>query len=156
MLLAAEATCALVNRVPVVWTVPHHNSHPLSSRCLLGLRLPPGPPNASALTLLAVVSEALCFLDALAPCVSVPALYFCRLCSVPGPFSFAVPRGLALHRFVWRLAAGWHIVPRVLIRCQLLSIFTSPPRLTLSACVTACLHPPSAERTYKKIIQLLS
>lgn len=74
---------------------------------------------------------------------------FWWLCSVPGPFSLAVPQGSALHRFVWRLAAGCHIVPRVLIRCQLLSIFTSPPCLTLSACVTACLHPPSAERKYK-------
>lgn len=102
------------------------------------------PPNTSALTLLAVVSEALCLFGRAFYLYFGAFFVFWRLCSVPGPFSLAVPQGSALHRFVWRLAAGCHIVPRVLIWCQLLSIFTSPPCRTLSACVTACLHPLSA------------
>ena len=81
---------------------------------------------------------------------SLPVVWcFLSMSAELWPFSLAMPWGSALHCFVRWLAAGWHIVPKVLIRCQLLYIFTLPPCLTLPVGVTACLHLPSAHRKYE-------
>lgn len=106
----------------------HANSHPLSSPSLLALRLPSHRrvlqphtdcwPSAPEL-----------FLRALSPGFFSSFL----LCMGAGLSGLVLPRGSALHRFVWRLAAGWHIVPRVLIWCQL------PFHLHLTPPVSLCL-----------------
>lgn len=57
-----------------------------------------------------------------------------------GRLVLAMPRGSAAHRFVW--AAGWHAVLRVLIWCQLFSIFPYPPSYFVPQLVYTH-HPPT-------------
>lgn len=85
------------------------------------------PPNTSALTLLAVVSEALCFLDVLSPCITVPSLYFGGFARCRGPLLWRCHRA----RRCTALFGGW-----------LLDATLCPGSWSGASSFPSSLHPP--------------
>lgn len=143
----ADVTRAAANRASVVPELPHQQSSsvfpaaagaPASIR--LAKRFSPTPPAAS--------SGPLCFLYPLSPRTLGPSLCPGSFAGTRTPLVRQCHGAPAWHRFVRRLAAG-------LAHCAdgldpLPSSFpSSPPCPTLSVCVTACSHPPSAGRKRK-------
>lgn len=124
-----------------VVSVPSHHQSPAVLSELLGLWISSGRPafqssRPKALELYAFWLRCL------------PVVGFLLIGSSaesPGRLVLAMPRGSAAHRFVW--AAGWHAVPRVLIWCQLFSIFPYPPSYFVPQLVYT--HHPLAESKKK-------
>lgn len=119
----------------------HTNSRPLSSPSLWALR----PPSGRRAPQPCAAGHGLRSLMLFVPALSLyfrPFFVSRQLRSKPELFSSAMPRGSVWHRFVWRLAAAWHIVPTVLIRCQAPFHLHFTP-LSHSVCLCHSLFTPA-------------